>query len=253
MNNKFHKKISIIIPVRNEKDSFEIMINVLESIIKIDHEIIVVYDIDEDTTIEIVNKYIKKFNNIKLVKNNLGVGVKNAIECGIKNSNSSVILITVVDEIFPIVSIDSMYKLISEKNCDLVSGTRYALGGKRYGGSFIGHFLSRFANFLFTALTGSIMTDSTTGIKMFKKKVWDQINPESDVGWSFAFEMSIKAQMLNLKIGEVPIISVDRLFGGKSTFSVNSWINGYMKWFIFGVKKINYINRKQKKAVTIRK
>ena len=32
--------------------------------------------------------------------------------------------------------IDDMYELITEKNCDLVSGTRYKFGGKRYGGFF---------------------------------------------------------------------------------------------------------------------
>ena len=48
--NNYSEDISIIIPVRNEKDNFEIMINLLESIVKINHEILIVYDNDEDTT-----------------------------------------------------------------------------------------------------------------------------------------------------------------------------------------------------------
>ena len=159
----------------------------------------------------------------------------------------------VIDEIFPIVAINDMYKLINEYNCDLVSGTRYSLGGKRYGGSLIGHFLSKIANFLFQKLSGSILSDCTTGIKMFKKDVWYKTNLVSNIGWSFAFEMSIKTQMLKYKIGEVPITSVDRLFGGKSSFVLNTWLYSYIKFFFWGLIQLNYFNKKQNKAITLKK
>ena len=41
--NNYKTDLSIVIPVLNEKEGFVIMINILESIIKIKHEIIVVY------------------------------------------------------------------------------------------------------------------------------------------------------------------------------------------------------------------
>ena len=230
MNQNKKPDLSIIIPVKNEKENFDVMINILESTIKINHEILVIYDNDEDTTLNVAKQIEKKYENIILVKNNLGIGVTNAIKSGIKFSKSETLLVTVIDEIFPIISINDMYKLIIEKNCDLVSGTRYSLGGKRYGGSLVGHILSKTANIFFKLITGSIMSDCTTGIKMFKKNLWERINPESDIGWSFAFELSIKSQLYNYKIGEVPIISVDRLFGGKSSFLLKSWIKGYLKW-----------------------
>ena len=55
-------------------------------------------------------------------------------------------MITAVDEIFPIISIDKMLNMIVKEDYDFVSGTRYKNGGKRLGGSFIGHLLSRLAN-----------------------------------------------------------------------------------------------------------
>ena len=56
-----------------------------------------------------------------------------------------------------------------------------------------------------------------------------------------------KTLVNGFKIDEYPLKSVDRLFGGKSTFLLSSWTKGYLKWFFYGIKKINYFNRKQKK------
>ncbi len=61
--NNYKTDLSIVIPVRNEKEGFVIMINILESIIKIKHEIIVVYDELGDTTIEVAKKFQKIFPN----------------------------------------------------------------------------------------------------------------------------------------------------------------------------------------------
>ena len=60
------------------------------------------------------------------------------------------------------------------------------------------------------------------------------------VGWVFAFELTIKAYAMNFKIGEVPLISVDRLFGGSSTFKMGSWIREYLKCYFWGLKFIRY-------------
>lgn len=88
-----------------------------------------------------------------------------------------------------------------------------------------------------------MLSDATTGVKMMKKSILDQITFESrPVGWSFALEMSIKAQLLGATIGEVPVVSVDRPFGGESTFRVGAWVKEYLRWFMWGVKKLRWEN-----------
>ena len=42
------------------------------------------------------------------------------------------------------------------------------------------------------------------------------------------------------KMAEVPLKSVDRLFGGSSTFKSLPWIKEYLKWFFWGLKKIAF-------------
>ena len=83
----------------------------------------------------------------------------------------------------------------------------------------VGSILSKTANKIFKLITNFPLSDSTTGIKMMKKKIWESIELKSKpIGWAFAFELSIKVYVKNFKIKEVPFKSVDRLFGGKSTF-----------------------------------
>tara|TARA_B100001250_G_scaffold385411_1_gene381130 strand:+ start:1380 stop:2093 length:714 start_codon:yes stop_codon:yes gene_type:complete len=235
MNNK---KLSIILPVFNEKESLLIMVRLLNSSLKTDTEIIIVHDSLNDNSLESANILINEYENVQLVHNKIGPGVKNAIQAGVDKSKNEIILITAVDEIFPIISIEKMLEEILNKNYDFISGTRYSKGGERLGGSLIGSILSRTANKVFNLFSKVPLTDCTTGIKMMKKKVWEDIELTSNpVGWAFAFELSIKTYLKGYNISEYPIKSVDRLFGGSSTFKLGPWFKEYLKWFFWGIKK----------------
>ena len=233
------KKLTIILPVRNEKESLEIMIKLLNCSLDFEHEIIIVYDRDDDNSIDVAETLKLKISNLKIAKNEIGIGVKNAISQGVKIAKYDIILITAVDEIFPIIAIDQMISKIVEEDYDLVSGTRYSKGGMRIGGSLLGTLLSKVANKIFTKLTKFPLSDLTTGIKMMKKNVWKETELYcKPVGWAFALELRIKNFLNKNKIAEVPLKSVDRLFGGKSTFKPIPWIKKYFKWFIWGIIKL---------------
>jgi hypothetical protein len=64
--------------------------------------------------------------------------------------------------------------------------------------------------------------------------------------------MSIKAQLAGLKLGEVPIVSIDRLYGGKSTFAVGSWTAEYLRWFVWGLGRSWALRREASQAVVVR-
>ena len=232
--------LTIILPIHNEKESLPIMIRLLNSTLKIDHEIIAVYEDDKDNAKTIGQELMKEIKEFKIIKNKYEKGVRFSIQTGVDFAKYDTIFITAVDEIFPIISIETMYQEIFIRNFDFVSGTRYSKGGARLGGSIIGSFLSRLSNFIFNKLTKSDLTDFTTGIKMMKKQVWNSIEFNSKpVGWAFAFELSIKTIIANYKVCEIPFKSVDRLFGGKSTFKVGAWTLEYLKWFFYGILKLN--------------
>jgi hypothetical protein len=64
--------------------------------------------------------------------------------------------------------------------------------------------------------------------------------------------MSIKAQMLGLKLGEVPIISIDRLYGGTSTFRLGPWVKEYLRWFWWGIRNLRKAQRHQNAPAHVR-
>jgi dTDP-4-amino-4,6-dideoxygalactose transaminase len=230
-----NKTLSILLPVRNEGMSLRVMLKLLDAALDVTHEILVVYDFPEDDSIPVVQELQKKNPNIRLVKNDMGPGVVNAVRAGVYASTGKYILIFAADEVGPVVAIDEMLAHL-ENGADFVSCTRYAKGGRRLGGSFIGGILSRTANKVFHFMVRSQFTDSTTGIKMFRKSVFESFRLEArPIGWAFAFEMAIKAEALGMKCAETPIISVDRLFGGVSSFKLKPWVFEYLRWFVWGM------------------
>ncbi len=239
-------------PVRNEGINLRIMLKILRAVLEIDHEVLVVCDDPGDTSIPVVQEMRKDYPNLHLVLNQYGRGVTNALHAGVDAAQGEYILIFAADEVGPILAIEDMLELLRQ-GADFVSCTRYAHGGRRLGGSVIGQILSRIANRLFRILSGCILTDATTGIKMMKRSVYYQLNLSArPVGWAVAFEMSMKAQIAGLRLGEVPIISVDRLYGGESTFRVGPWTVEYLRWFLWGVRRLRSGHRKKPVAVVVR-
>lgn len=240
-------KLSILIPVRNEGLNIGIMLKILQVVVNVPNEVLVIYDSQDDSSIPVIKEMQLRYNNIKPVHNSLGRGVINAIKAGLDASSGEYILLFAADEVGPVLEIDQMICLLDE-GCDLVSCTRYALGGRRLGGSLVGGILSRIANKALCVLAGSVFTDATTGIKMFRAEIMDRINLESrPVGWAVVFELAVKAQAAGMKLGEVPIISIDRLYGGQSSFSLGPWMKEYLRWFIWGMKNLkgSKISRKE--------
>ena len=231
------KKLSIILPVYNERESLNVMVRLLNSTLKFENEILIIYDDEKDSSIEEAKILENEFKNVKKFLNTKGKGVMNAVDTGVEKSRYENILICAVDEIFPIIAIDDMLDLLLKDNFDFISGTRYAKGGKRLGGSIIGSILSRIANKLFNYLSSVPLSDCTTGIKLLKREVWKNIKLESKpIGWAFAFELSIKSFIHGYRLSEFPLKSVDRLFGGSSTFKPGPWIKEYLRWFLWGIK-----------------
>ena len=251
MQKQKNPKLSIVIPVLNEGTNLKVLIKILEAIVETNHEVLVVYDFKEDNSIPVVKEMQGRYKNLRLVHNQLGKGVINAIKSGVDSADGNYVLTIAADDIGPLLAIDDMASLM-DKGCDLVNATRYAHGGKNIGGVFIGKILSTIANKLFYLLSGSALTDPTFGVKMFKRDLFKNLNLESKpIGWAVAFEFAIKAQIAGWKLGEVPLISLNRLYGkGKSSFKLK-WLLEYTKWFLFGMRNLLFRRKRSEVIVKI--
>ena len=206
------------------------MVRLLDSSINFKKEIIIVYDSENDNAIDVAKDLANELQDVKLVHNKIEPGVRFAVESGVNKANYDIILITAVDEIFPIIAID---KMISHLIKNDLGAQVDKIFRHRLGGSTIGSIFSRVANNLFKLFTNIPLSDCTTGIKMMKKTVWETIKLESKpIGWAYAFELSIKVYLKGFKIDDYPLKSVDRLFVGSSTFKFGHWLKEYLRWFI---------------------
>ena len=240
--------LTILLPVRNEGVNLRVMLKLLRGMVDVPSEVLVVHDHPDDDSLRVVGA-MRDRSEVRTVHNQLGTGVVNAIRAGVAEARGRYVLIFAADEVGPVLAIDDMLGLM-EAGCDFVSCTRYAHGGRRLGGSVIGGILSRTANRLFHRLAGSVFTDSTTGIKMFRRELFGRLRLDSrPVGWAVAFELAIKAELSGWRLGEVPIVSIDRLYGGRSTFSVGPWVLEYLRWFAWGAVRLRRLGPRTRPVV----
>src|SRR3990167_10431937 len=229
------------------------MLKILEAVINVPHEVLIIYDDPKDKTVPVLKKIALKSTDIKPVFNPYGKGIINAIRAGADIAEGEYILILAVDDVGPTLAIDDMVKLMDD-GCELVSCTRYKHGGRRLGGSVVEAVISKAGNKVFNLLCGSSFSDSTTGFKMFRKSLLDKITLESKpIGWAVVFELAVKAQAAGSKLGEVPIISIDRLYGGKSSFILSAWIWEYLRWFFYGIAHFRALRSNRKVMIRIPK
>lgn len=241
--------LSILMPVRNEGVNIPIMLKLLRAAVDTPHEVLIIYDHPDDNSVPAAQAIQSRYPELRLIYNDLGRGILNALRKGVESARGKYVLVSCVDEVGPLLAIDDMVALL-DSGCDLVSGTRYRWGGRRLGGSAIGAMLSFCANLLMRAC-GSSLSDVTTGLKMFKRPCFEQLKLESKpVGWVVAIEIGIKAQLHGFKLGEVPIVSLDRLYGGESTFQMGPWMAEYFKWFLWGAKQ--FLFQKERATVAVR-
>ena len=91
-------ELSVVIPVYNEDKNIVATIQSIDQAIsKVNHEIICVYDHEEDTTIPVLRDLISQFPQLLMIKNELAQGPSGAIRVGIQHSSGSHILVVMAD------------------------------------------------------------------------------------------------------------------------------------------------------------
>jgi glycosyltransferase involved in cell wall biosynthesis len=221
------KDLTIIIPSRNEADSLRVLVPIINSSSSRVFEILIIVDSTEDTSFQAEHDLKVIFKNCRFLVSKTG-GVSNAITTGVENANSDKIMILVADEVLIPLVIDKFCNNLEIKNT-FVSATRYSGGGRRYGGSLLSHIFSRTFNWLLRPFCNGL-TDLTTGIKGFRKEDWNRINQNINFGgWSCSLALTLNAIKARMVVVEIPIISIDRITGGSSSFEFFLWVAEYLK------------------------
>jgi dolichol-phosphate mannosyltransferase len=105
--------------------------------------------------------------------------------------------------------------LAASKDADLVIGSRYRAGVNVINWPISRLLLSIGANQYARWITGLPLTDSTAGVKCFRREVLEAIDFEKvrSNGYSFQIEMSFRAWKKGFRLVEIPIVFTDRMEG----------------------------------------
>ncbi|MEO0116166.1 MAG: glycosyltransferase family 2 protein [candidate division WOR-3 bacterium] len=202
-------KLSVIIPVYNEKDTLEKIVSLVEKV-PIEKEIILVDDFSQDGTREILKRWEKE-RNYKILYHEKNLGKGSAIRTGISQAEGELIIIQDADLEYNPFDYLKMIKLFSSPEVKAVYGSRFK--GK-------GRFLLRsklanlFLSFLTSLLFNKRITDMETCYKMIRREIIQNLKLEAK---RFEIEPEITAKLLKkgIKIYEIPISYSGREKGKK--------------------------------------
>jgi glycosyltransferase involved in cell wall biosynthesis len=229
------KEIDIIIPVYNEAANIKEAIERIEAAVTISHNISIVYDMDEDTTIPVVNDLRKNYNSIHLIKNKYGPGVLNAIKTGLKEASGTYAIVTMADLSDPPGVINDMCFIAEKERADIVCASRYMKGGKQIGGPLIKGLLSRYAGLTLYYFAGLPTHDATNSFKLYRVSFLREQIIESVGGFELGIELVAKAHVQGYRICETPTTWTDRV-EGRSNFKLFAWLANYLKWYFYAFK-----------------
>lgn len=227
---QLRQMISIVIPVYNEAENIKPTLESLQREISADHETILVYDFDEDTTVPVALAYQASYPSLRLVKNTRGRGVVNALKTGVAAAGGDVVVVTMADLSDDVTQIDEMAALIRHGNA-VVAGSRYMRGGGQNGGPLMKKTLSRIAGMSLHWMAGVGTRDATNNFKAYDNAFLRTFEIESTAGFEIGLEITTRAHLAGRNVTEIPTIWNDRT-AGESRFKVLSWLPSYLRWYL---------------------
>lgn len=214
-------KLSIVIPVYNEKDTLEKIVDLVRAVEGIDKEIVIVDDGSKDGSVEIIGKIKEKYPDIKTVIKGENRGKGHTLKVGFKETTGDYVIIQDADLEYNPQDYKKLLRALEEDKVDVVYGSRFSGNYEKMST------LHYFGNKLLTVLTnlfyGVMLTDMETCYKLVPGDFIRSIDIKSE---RFDFEPEITAKILKsgLKIREVPISYKGRDFSeGKKI----TWKDGF--------------------------
>ncbi len=229
-------RVTVIVPVYNEGDNIRQTLAELDAKVRVDAEVWLVYDRDDDTTVPPARDLEGKTRlPFRLVRNKYGRGALNAIKTGLEDATGEFAVVTMADLCDPPEVINDMVAVADRESADVVCASRYMKGGKQYGGPRFKGFLSHTAGLLLCWFARLPTHDPTNSFKLYRKTYLDSVTIESTGGFELGIELVVKARANGKKIVEVPTTWRDRV-AGKSNFKLWKWLPNYLRWFFYAFR-----------------
>jgi glycosyltransferase involved in cell wall biosynthesis len=226
------RRISVVVPVYNEHANIATCLRGLwRALEREPHEILVVHDTDEDTTLGAIAEMPDAPPTLRLVRNRIGRGAANAIRAGFAAASGDVIVTTMADLSDPPEKILELARRMRSSGVAVVAGSRYMPGGSQEGGPIVKRTLSRVAGLSLHWFAGVATHDATNNFKAYSREFLRRTNVQAQGAFDIGLELSVKAHLAEAGVAEVPTSWRDRS-AGESRFKVWTWAPKYLRWYV---------------------
>lgn len=223
-------RVSFVIPVYHEAENIRPTLEALEANVMIEHEVLIVHDTDDDPTVPVVRELQAGMPQVRLLRNDLGRGVLNAMKAGLAAARAPSIIVSMADGSDDYTAVGPMVAL-AEAGADVVAASRYMRGGRQVGGPRLKRLLSRMAGLSLHHLGGVGTHDATNNFKLYRRRFLETVTIESEGGFELALELTVKATLDGRSVAEVPATWRDRT-AGTSNFRLRAWLPSYLHWYV---------------------
>jgi glycosyltransferase involved in cell wall biosynthesis len=195
-------KLSIVIPVYNEKATIrEILRRVRAVKLPVRKEIIVVDDFSGDGTRDILARLKGRDLRVELHEKNQGKGA--ALRTGFARATGDIVLVQDADLEYDPKEYPQLLAPILDGRADVVYGSRFLGGPHRV--LFFWHFVgNRVLTMLSNMVANLNLTDMETCYKVFRRDILKKLRLRSN-RFGFEPEVTIKLAKLRCRVFEVPV------------------------------------------------
>ncbi len=196
-------KLSIIIPVYNEKDTLEeIFRRVMDT--PYYKEVIAVDDASIDGSQQILKNLAEKYENVRLFFHDKNQGKGAALRTGFAQVAGDVVIIQDADLEYDPVDYPALLDPIEQNLAEVVYGSRL-IGSQPHRVLYFWHYMgNRCVTFLSNMFTNLNLSDMEVGYKVFKSEVLKNIQIKSN-RFGVEPELTAKIAKQRVRIYEVPI------------------------------------------------
>jgi glycosyltransferase involved in cell wall biosynthesis len=195
-------KLSIVIPVYNEKDTvLELIRRVRAVALPLEREIVIVDDFSTDGTRDLIRGLEDPDARVLFQPKNMGKGA--ALKAGFAAATGDIVLVQDADLEYDPAEYPALLAPILDGRADVVYGSRFLSGPHRvllFWHSVGNKILTAFSNMV----TNLNLTDMETCYKVFRREVLAGMTLKSG-RFGFEPEFTVKVAKLKCRIYEVPI------------------------------------------------
>jgi glycosyltransferase involved in cell wall biosynthesis len=198
-------KISILIPVYNECETFEVLLDQVRAVeIDGEKEIVMVDDCSTDGTRDLLKELGEKDDSLKILFHEVNQGKGAALQTGFEATTGDIVIIQDADLEYDPAEYPALLGPILCGKADVVYGSRF-LGGQPHRVLYFWHSLgNRFLTLLSNMCTNLNLTDMETCYKVFRREVMEGMTIRSK-RFGFEPEFTAKIAKNRWRVFELPI------------------------------------------------